>query len=244
MPYKRNRLSLRIPWLVEAVAEGPFAIVVLLLLVILILAGLAAAVFRTKQVVAVASVSCQGFAIAPFIDGAARFLAFSGALAPLQALWPPFAAGAVAFTEGFGEFDCLRPPETPRHDRRVEGVGGPRGRDEGCAGRIGLIEALAKTLRDETVAEASGPDQGAHPDLARGLNARENLGIDIDPLPAGPKADRDIVWPGRGGLGYEAGGTQDFGLGFAADRIHGDDDFAEEAADLSRPHRGVDLQIG
>jgi hypothetical protein len=37
MPYKRNRLSLRIPWLVEAVAEGPFAIVVLLLLVILIL---------------------------------------------------------------------------------------------------------------------------------------------------------------------------------------------------------------
>ena len=39
MPYKRNRLSLRIPWLVEAVAEGPFAIVVLLLLVILILAA-------------------------------------------------------------------------------------------------------------------------------------------------------------------------------------------------------------
>jgi hypothetical protein len=39
MPYKRNRLSLRIPWMVEAVAEGPFAIVVLLLLVILILAA-------------------------------------------------------------------------------------------------------------------------------------------------------------------------------------------------------------
>jgi hypothetical protein len=39
MAYRHNRLSLRIPWLVEAVAEGPFAIVVLLALVILILAA-------------------------------------------------------------------------------------------------------------------------------------------------------------------------------------------------------------
>ena len=38
MSYRRNRLSLRIPWLVEAVAEGPFVIVVLLALVILIIA--------------------------------------------------------------------------------------------------------------------------------------------------------------------------------------------------------------
>jgi hypothetical protein len=37
MSYRRNRLSLRIPWLVEAVAEGPFAIVVLLVLAILAL---------------------------------------------------------------------------------------------------------------------------------------------------------------------------------------------------------------
>jgi hypothetical protein len=36
MSYRRNRLSLRIPWLVEAVAEGPLAIVVLLVLVILL----------------------------------------------------------------------------------------------------------------------------------------------------------------------------------------------------------------
>jgi hypothetical protein len=36
---RRNRLSRRIPWLVEAVAEGPFAIIVLLLLVILALTG-------------------------------------------------------------------------------------------------------------------------------------------------------------------------------------------------------------
>jgi hypothetical protein len=39
MPLRRNRLSLRIPWLVEAVAEGPFAIVVLLLLAVLALTG-------------------------------------------------------------------------------------------------------------------------------------------------------------------------------------------------------------
>jgi hypothetical protein len=34
MPEKRNRLSIRIPWLLEAVAEGPLAIVVLFMLVI------------------------------------------------------------------------------------------------------------------------------------------------------------------------------------------------------------------
>jgi len=34
MTYKRNRLSLRIPWLIEAVVEGPFAIVVLMVLAI------------------------------------------------------------------------------------------------------------------------------------------------------------------------------------------------------------------
>ena len=39
MTYRRNRLSLRIPWLVEAAAEGPFAIVVLLVLAILVLAA-------------------------------------------------------------------------------------------------------------------------------------------------------------------------------------------------------------
>jgi hypothetical protein len=38
MAYRRDRLSFRIPWLVEAVAEGPLAIVVLFALVILILA--------------------------------------------------------------------------------------------------------------------------------------------------------------------------------------------------------------
>jgi hypothetical protein len=32
MVYRRSRLSLRIPWLVEAVAEGPLAIIVLLVL--------------------------------------------------------------------------------------------------------------------------------------------------------------------------------------------------------------------
>jgi hypothetical protein len=37
MANRGNRLSLRIPWLIEAVAEGPFAIVVLLVLTILIL---------------------------------------------------------------------------------------------------------------------------------------------------------------------------------------------------------------
>lgn len=39
MTTRRNRLSLRIPWLVEAVAEGPFAIVVLLVLAVLALTG-------------------------------------------------------------------------------------------------------------------------------------------------------------------------------------------------------------
>jgi len=34
MPEKRNRLSIRIPWLLEAVAEGPLAIAVLFMLVI------------------------------------------------------------------------------------------------------------------------------------------------------------------------------------------------------------------
>ena len=37
MTYRRNRLSLRIPRLVEAVAEGPLAIVVLLVLAVLAL---------------------------------------------------------------------------------------------------------------------------------------------------------------------------------------------------------------
>lgn len=37
MASRRNRLSLRIPWLIEAEVEGPFAIVVLLVLAILIL---------------------------------------------------------------------------------------------------------------------------------------------------------------------------------------------------------------
>jgi hypothetical protein len=32
MVYRRNRLSLRIPWLLEAIAEGPLAITVLLVL--------------------------------------------------------------------------------------------------------------------------------------------------------------------------------------------------------------------
>jgi hypothetical protein len=36
MAYRRNRLLLRIPWLLEAVAEGPLAIVVLLIVVIFI----------------------------------------------------------------------------------------------------------------------------------------------------------------------------------------------------------------
>jgi hypothetical protein len=39
MASRRNRLSFRIPWLLEAVAEGPFAILVLLVLVILVLAA-------------------------------------------------------------------------------------------------------------------------------------------------------------------------------------------------------------
>jgi hypothetical protein len=34
MAEKRNRLSFRIPWLVEAVAEGPLAIAVLFVLVL------------------------------------------------------------------------------------------------------------------------------------------------------------------------------------------------------------------
>jgi hypothetical protein len=33
----RNRLSVRIPWLIEAVAEGPFAILVLLALAIVLI---------------------------------------------------------------------------------------------------------------------------------------------------------------------------------------------------------------
>lgn len=32
MPHTRNRLSIRIPWMIEAVAEGPLAIVACLLL--------------------------------------------------------------------------------------------------------------------------------------------------------------------------------------------------------------------
>lgn len=39
MAYRRNRLSLRIPWPLEAVAEGPLAIVVLLVVVIFIFAA-------------------------------------------------------------------------------------------------------------------------------------------------------------------------------------------------------------
>jgi len=41
MAHKRNKLSVRIPWLLEAVAEGPWAIAALLIL--------AAAVIGTKS---------------------------------------------------------------------------------------------------------------------------------------------------------------------------------------------------
>ncbi len=34
MSDRRNRLSVRIPWLIEAVAEGPLAIIVLLVLLL------------------------------------------------------------------------------------------------------------------------------------------------------------------------------------------------------------------
>jgi hypothetical protein len=37
MANRRNRLSFRVPWLIEAVTERPFAIVVLLVLAILVL---------------------------------------------------------------------------------------------------------------------------------------------------------------------------------------------------------------
>ncbi|MGC1586956.1 MAG: hypothetical protein WA791_14880 [Rhodomicrobium sp.] len=37
MAHRRNRLSVRIPWLIEAVAEGPFAILVLLGLAVLMM---------------------------------------------------------------------------------------------------------------------------------------------------------------------------------------------------------------
>ena len=39
MSHRRNRLSVRIPWLLEAVAEGPFAIIVLLALAFLMIAA-------------------------------------------------------------------------------------------------------------------------------------------------------------------------------------------------------------
>jgi len=39
MTSRRNRLSVRIPWLIEAVAEGPLAILVLLALVVLTMAA-------------------------------------------------------------------------------------------------------------------------------------------------------------------------------------------------------------
>lgn len=39
MAHRRNRLSVRIPWLIEAVAEGPFAILVLLALAALTMAA-------------------------------------------------------------------------------------------------------------------------------------------------------------------------------------------------------------
>lgn len=39
MPERRNRLSVRIPWLIEAVAEGPLAILVCLVLAIIVLGG-------------------------------------------------------------------------------------------------------------------------------------------------------------------------------------------------------------
>jgi hypothetical protein len=35
MAHRRTRLSVRIPWLIEAVAEGPFAILALLTLAVL-----------------------------------------------------------------------------------------------------------------------------------------------------------------------------------------------------------------
>jgi hypothetical protein len=47
-------------------------------------AQVAAAVVRAKQVVAVAGMSRQSFAICPFVDGQARFLTFSGAPGPLS----------------------------------------------------------------------------------------------------------------------------------------------------------------
>lgn len=39
MPQTRNRLSFRIPWLIQADAEGPFAIVACLALVVLLVAA-------------------------------------------------------------------------------------------------------------------------------------------------------------------------------------------------------------
>jgi len=39
MADRRNRLSVRLPWLIEAVAEGPFAILVLLALAVLMMAA-------------------------------------------------------------------------------------------------------------------------------------------------------------------------------------------------------------
>jgi len=39
MAHRRSRLSLRIPWLVEAVAEGPLAIIVLFVLAMFVLAA-------------------------------------------------------------------------------------------------------------------------------------------------------------------------------------------------------------
>jgi hypothetical protein len=39
MADRRNRLSVRLPWLIEAVAEGPFAMLVLLALAVLMMAA-------------------------------------------------------------------------------------------------------------------------------------------------------------------------------------------------------------
>jgi hypothetical protein len=39
MAPRRSRLSFRIPWLIEAVAEGPFAIAVVFVLAVVVLAA-------------------------------------------------------------------------------------------------------------------------------------------------------------------------------------------------------------
>src|SRR6201991_5387145 len=140
--------------------------------------------------------SCQSFAVRPFVDGQAHFLPFSVAPNPPQPLRPPFAVGAIAFAEEFAEFDHLRPAETPRYDRRVKGVGFVDGGHKSCAGRIGFVKTLAKSTHHRAVAEAPGSNQPAHSHGERGFNACLNPMVDIDTFPAGTKGDRDLVRPG------------------------------------------------